>query len=82
MLRWDFPWQAKFLVSVWWDIIYFVVLVAVSWIWSPGPEAFQYAYYSQSSGTEADAPGGMEMAVGRGSFDDENEGGMHGEQDK
>jgi hypothetical protein len=48
-----FPWRLAFLVTTFWDILYLAVLIAVAWIWSPGPESFQYAYYEQSAGAEA-----------------------------
>ena len=50
----SFPWELLFIVGSFWDVLYLTVLLAVAWIWAPGPEAFRYAYYAQSAGTEED----------------------------
>jgi hypothetical protein len=59
-----FPWRLLFLQTTFWDVLYLAVLIAVAWIWSPGPESFQYAYYEQSAGTEDAGGGGMVVGVG------------------
>lgn len=42
-----FPWKSVFFLIRFWDLIYFVVLVAIVYIWAPGPSAYQYSLYSQ-----------------------------------
>lgn len=41
------PWKSLFFLVRFWDIIYFAVLMAVAYIWAPGPTAYQYSLYSQ-----------------------------------
>jgi hypothetical protein len=74
-------WKGLFLLDKFWDVIYFGVLAAVAWIWSPGPTAYRYSLYSQP-GTEPD--GGPEAAdaaedVGRGEEGEEGQGQAQGE---
>lgn len=49
------PWQSLFFLVNFWDALYLLVLLAIAWIWLPGPEAFNYAWYSQGASNEADA---------------------------
>lgn len=70
------PWQSLFFLVNFWDALYLCVLLAVAWIWLPGPSAFNYAWYSQGASNEAEAEadeaadgdfdenGGVEMVGG------------------
>ena len=73
-----FPWRAGFLLVSFWDFIYFTVLCAVAYIWRPGPQAFQYAFYSQSS-QGGEAPEGEGVTDVFDDDDDEEEGNTVGE---
>ena len=42
-----FPWKSVFFLIRFWDLIYFFVLLAIVYIWAPGPTAYQYSLYSQ-----------------------------------
>lgn len=55
-------WSAYFLLFSFWDILYLAILIAVAAIWFPGEESFQYAWYSQSATSEAEA--GMDVESG------------------
>ena len=70
----DFPWRFSFIVVSFWDVLYLTVLLAVAWIWAPGPEAFRYAYYSQAADGDADGHG-VEMGAAAGTEEDDEEGG-------
>ena len=41
-----------------WDLNYLLVLIAIAWIWRPGPDSYQYAFSSQIAGSEQDAETG------------------------
>jgi hypothetical protein len=50
-----FPWKSLFFLVRFWDLLYLTVLLAVAWIWRPGPDTAQYAYYAQPASEDEDA---------------------------
>jgi hypothetical protein len=60
------PWKGVFLLLNFYDALYLAVLLAMAFIWMPGPAAFQYSVYSGLAANEDDAPaaGGASDAVG------------------
>lgn len=45
-----------------WDLNYLLVLIAIAWIWRPGPDSYQYAFSSQIASSEQDAEAGPDSA--------------------
>jgi hypothetical protein len=44
-------WKSYFFLVRFWDLFYFLILLAVAWIWAPGPTSYQYSLYSQPPST-------------------------------
>lgn len=61
------PWQSLFLLINFEDICYAAVIASIAWIWRPGPEAYQYAWYAQALDGDApamdDIDGDVELAA-------------------
>lgn len=41
-----FPWKSLFFLVHFWDLLYFLILCAVAWLWRPGPDTAQLSYYA------------------------------------
>lgn len=51
LLQLDFVplgWEYLWIVPTFWHVLYLGILLAVMWIWAPGPMSYQYAWYTQA----------------------------------
>jgi hypothetical protein len=55
--RWDTLWAFEGM----WHVIYFVVLVAIAFLWRPSANATAYAYSEQLNTDPDDDEGGLEL---------------------